>query len=70
MLGAKITAKRACRAGERSISALRRGLLISTHWNITNVETVRARACAKRKGEAEGAPDQTEERASRVVREG
>lgn len=69
MLGAKITAKRACRAGERSISALRRGLLINTHWKITNVETGRAGACAKRKGEAEGAPDQTE-RASKVVRKG
>ena len=69
MLAAKITAERACRTAERSISALRRSLLISTYWNITYGKTVRARACAKRKGEAEGAPDQTE-RASEVVREG
>lgn len=69
MLAAKITAERACRTAERSISALRRGLLISTYWNITYEETVRARACAKRKGEAEGVPDQTE-RASELVREG
>jgi len=53
--GAKITAKRACQRAERSISALRRGLLMSTYWNITCAETVRARKSQKEGRSGRGA---------------
>lgn len=67
--GAKITAERACRTAERSISTLRMVLLINTYWNIKCLDTGRVRAGREREGRS-GRSAGPNGRARKVVRVG